>query len=77
MRDGEVAARGSMDELQNSSDEYVQGILFPEKSLVIAAQEEATRLTEATAGSSRTEQEICATANAVTQQVCRAVAGRN
>jgi peptide/nickel transport system ATP-binding protein len=33
MRDGEVAARGSADQLQNSPDEYVQGVLFPEKSL--------------------------------------------
>jgi ABC-type glutathione transport system ATPase component len=36
LRDGEVAARGSMDELENSSDEYVQGILSPEKSLMSA-----------------------------------------
>ena len=36
LRDGEVAARGTIDELENSSDEYVQGILSPEKSLVSA-----------------------------------------
>jgi len=33
MREGEVAARGSIGKLQSSADEYVQGILFPEKSL--------------------------------------------
>ena len=35
MREGEVAARGSMGKLQSSldKDEYVQGMLFPEKSL--------------------------------------------
>lgn len=36
MRDGEVAARGSMHQLQNSSDDYVQSILFPEKNLIAA-----------------------------------------
>jgi peptide/nickel transport system ATP-binding protein len=34
MRQGEVTARGSIGKLQSSPDEYVQGILFPEKSLV-------------------------------------------
>ena len=34
MREGEVAARGSIGKLQSSPDEYVQGMLFPEKSLV-------------------------------------------
>jgi microcin C transport system ATP-binding protein len=33
MREGEVAARGSIAKLQSSPDEYVQGILFPEKNL--------------------------------------------
>ncbi len=35
MREGEVAARGSMGKLQSSlnEDEYVQGMLFPEKNL--------------------------------------------
>ncbi len=35
MREGEVAARGCMGKLQSSldEDEYVQGMLFPEKSL--------------------------------------------
>jgi peptide/nickel transport system ATP-binding protein len=33
MREGEVTARGSMGKLQSSPDEYVQGMLFPEKSL--------------------------------------------
>ena len=37
MREGEAVARGTMDELQASQDEYVQGILFPEKSLANAA----------------------------------------
>jgi len=36
MRDGEVAAHGSMDKLQSSPNEYVQGLLFPEKSLIAA-----------------------------------------
>jgi peptide/nickel transport system ATP-binding protein len=34
MRNGEVIARGNMDQLQNSSDEYVQSVLFPEKNLI-------------------------------------------
>jgi ABC-type glutathione transport system ATPase component len=33
MREGEVVARGTLEKLQARSDEYVQGILFPEKSL--------------------------------------------
>lgn len=33
MREGNVVARGTLEKLQASSDEYVQGILFPEKSL--------------------------------------------
>jgi ABC-type glutathione transport system ATPase component len=36
MRDGDAVARGKMDALQASGDEYVQGILFPEKSLANA-----------------------------------------
>lgn len=43
MRQGEVAARGSIDKLQSSldKDEYVQGVLFPEKSLVGGARASA------------------------------------
>lgn len=37
MRQGEVAARGSMDKLQSSSDDYIQGVLFPEKILLAAS----------------------------------------
>jgi ABC-type glutathione transport system ATPase component len=37
MRQGEAVAYGTMAKLQASADEYVQGILFPEKSLVHAA----------------------------------------
>jgi ABC-type glutathione transport system ATPase component len=33
MHEGEVAARGAIGTLQSSPDEYVQGILFPEKNL--------------------------------------------
>lgn len=40
MREGYAVARGSIDKLQASPDEYVQGILFPEKSLAKAAQVE-------------------------------------
>jgi peptide/nickel transport system ATP-binding protein len=36
MRNGEVAARGTMDKLHNSSDAYVQSVLFPEKNLIAA-----------------------------------------
>jgi peptide/nickel transport system ATP-binding protein len=43
MRDGEIAARGSLDNLKNNSDDYVQGLLFPEKSLKIAPNANATR----------------------------------
>jgi ABC-type glutathione transport system ATPase component len=37
MRQGEVVARGTVDKLRASPDEYVQGILFPEKSLANVA----------------------------------------
>jgi ABC-type glutathione transport system ATPase component len=37
MREGEAVARGTVDKLRASPDEYVQGILFPEKSLSNAA----------------------------------------
>ena len=33
MREGEVVARGTLEKLQGRPDEYVQGILFPERSL--------------------------------------------
>src|SRR6185369_1551248 len=33
MRKGEVLARGSVDELRRSPDPYVQGVLFPERSI--------------------------------------------
>jgi ABC-type glutathione transport system ATPase component len=33
MREGEVVARGTIAKLQSSPDEYVQGVLFPEKNL--------------------------------------------
>jgi ABC-type glutathione transport system ATPase component len=36
MREGDVVARGKLENLQASPDEYVQGILFPEKSLAHA-----------------------------------------
>jgi peptide/nickel transport system ATP-binding protein len=42
MRQGEVIARGTMAKLQASPDEYVQGILFPEKSLANAVHKENT-----------------------------------
>jgi peptide/nickel transport system ATP-binding protein len=37
MREGEAVAQGTMDTLQVNQDEYVQGILFPEKGLASAA----------------------------------------
>src|SRR3954465_10445842 len=40
MREGEAIARGTMETLQASGDEYVQGILFPEKSLANATHKE-------------------------------------
>lgn len=42
MREGEVAARGKLANLQNSSDEYVQGVLFPEKSFLAAVPQART-----------------------------------
>lgn len=36
MREGEAVARGKLEKLQAGADEYVQGILFPEKSLANA-----------------------------------------
>jgi ABC-type glutathione transport system ATPase component len=50
MREGEVVARGSIGKLQSTPDEYIQGTLFPEKSLVgeprasVAAPEEGSLL---------------------------------
>jgi len=43
MREGEAVARGTMDKLQASSDEYLQGILFPEKSLANSARPQHTK----------------------------------
>lgn len=43
MREGEIIARGTMDRLQASSDEYIQGILFPEKSLANSARPQSTK----------------------------------
>jgi ABC-type glutathione transport system ATPase component len=40
MREGEAVARGTLEKLQASAAEYVQGILFPEKSLPNMAHEE-------------------------------------
>jgi ABC-type glutathione transport system ATPase component len=37
MREGEAVARGTMDKLQASTDDYVKGILVPEKSLAAHA----------------------------------------
>src|SRR5262249_2286607 len=39
MREGEIAARGRMDELERSSDAYVQGVLFPERNLLPASRD--------------------------------------
>jgi ABC-type glutathione transport system ATPase component len=36
MREGEAVARGKLEKLQAGADEYVQGILFPEKNLANA-----------------------------------------
>jgi peptide/nickel transport system ATP-binding protein len=41
MRQGEAVAHGTMAKLQASADEYVQGILFPEKSLANAARRDS------------------------------------
>ena len=40
MREGEVVARGTLEKLQGRPDEYVQGILFPERSLANVTHEE-------------------------------------
>jgi ABC-type glutathione transport system ATPase component len=40
MREGNAVARGTINKLQASPDEYVQGILFPEKSLANASHTE-------------------------------------
>jgi len=42
MREGEIAAQGSMADLERSTDPYVQGILFPEKSIVPVARAQST-----------------------------------
>jgi len=41
MREGEVVARGTIDKLRANPDEYVQRVLFPEKSLSNAAHKAA------------------------------------
>ena len=47
MRQGDAVARGTLEKLQASSDEYVQGILFPEKSLANANHAERSTVSEA------------------------------
>jgi ABC-type glutathione transport system ATPase component len=42
MRQREVAARGTLDELQRSADPYIQGVLFPERSLLSERRKQAT-----------------------------------
>jgi ABC-type glutathione transport system ATPase component len=42
MREGEVLARGTMDELQSSDDPYIQRLLFPEKSVLAAPRKETS-----------------------------------
>ena len=44
MREGSVAAGGTMAQLQSSSDEYVQGILSVEKSLMAGGRRAETRI---------------------------------
>jgi peptide/nickel transport system ATP-binding protein len=41
MREGEVVARGTLEKLQARPDEYVQGILFPERNLANASHAES------------------------------------
>ncbi|MGC2743432.1 MAG: ABC transporter ATP-binding protein [Candidatus Angelobacter sp.] len=41
MREGEAVARGTMEKLQASASEYVQGILFPEKGLANGSHSQA------------------------------------
>jgi len=42
MRNGAVTAHGSLNELQDSADEYVQRVLFPEKNLLSAPHKTST-----------------------------------
>jgi ABC-type glutathione transport system ATPase component len=42
MREGEVLARGSMDELQSSDDPYIQSMLFPERSVIAAPRKDSS-----------------------------------
>ncbi|HZU31833.1 MAG TPA: ABC transporter ATP-binding protein [Candidatus Angelobacter sp.] len=42
MRDGEIVARGSMEDLQRSSDPYLEGILFPEKMIARSGSQAKT-----------------------------------
>jgi len=74
MREGEAVARGTIDKLRASPDEYVQGILFPERSLSNAVRKADAIDSAAAVGSSRAEQEVCPETHAVPQTVCRAVA---
>lgn len=46
MREGEAVARGKLGALQASPDDYVQGILFPEKSLANPAHTERSIVSE-------------------------------
>jgi ABC-type glutathione transport system ATPase component len=43
MRQGEIVARGSVNELQRSPDSYLRGVLFPENSLFSATGEQKSR----------------------------------
>jgi ABC-type glutathione transport system ATPase component len=46
MREGEVLERGTIDELQRSADPYVQGLLFPEKSVLGARRNKPANLAQ-------------------------------
>jgi ABC-type glutathione transport system ATPase component len=45
MREGEIVARGTMDELQSSPDPYVQSILFPERNIESASEKKLSAAT--------------------------------
>jgi ABC-type glutathione transport system ATPase component len=46
LRQGEVLARGAMDDLQRNAGPYVQGVLFPERSILGAQPERAAAGTD-------------------------------
>ena len=79
MRSGEMLARGAMEELQRTSDPYIQSLLFPERIVVSAAKREsdASDARRPLLTGAQREQKISPAAYSLAQKICCASSGRN